>query len=74
MPQTPEKQPFDRGTSKLNAEKQENDHKPTTSTCGLLAGADEYFAAGMRYPAEIEIHKELYDIESRIPFENYLDI
>ena len=41
--------------------------KPNGST-----GAQEFFAAGMRYPYEIPIHEALYDVEFHIYFRDTL--
>ena len=65
MPSKRRKQHLNRG-SKPNQTTLEN--APIRSTNNLLEGADEYFAAGMRYPPEILIHKALYDFEFHIYF------
>lgn len=61
--------PSKRGKQGLNRAQKpnvENQPESTPHHDYLLKGAEEFFAAGMRYPLEIPIHEEMYDIE--IPY------
>ena len=57
------------GISRPNAEGQPGPTEPPR-TYKLLAEADSFFANGIRYPPEVEIHNELYAIKSHICFRN----
>jgi hypothetical protein len=74
MPRGSQKSPSKRGKQRLDrvASKPSagNLNNSTARTHNLLAGARSFRVAGMRYPPEIAIHKELYDIESQ----RYLDV
>jgi hypothetical protein len=68
FPQMPSKRGKQGLNRALKPNTNANDARPVPRFDNLLEGAEEFFAAGMRYPPEIAIHEELYDIEFHIHF------